>query len=210
MTEPMVQVEVFKYYTDAAAAKALLEVAGERAFLVNAYSGDIWTGCIGEVRIEVPTSDVPKAREILERMREVHRKSIDAGRSAPPETCLACGIPLQIGQNTCATCGWTFDGEDWTDFANGPVPTSLMRFSLSPLGSSRFGLPAESMQAYLDWCTRKSLRLRGWEVWRNSLLGHIVIGSNIDGSLQDLLDAAAIAMGRRESGVYFSPSMVDA
>jgi hypothetical protein len=204
VADSLVKVEEFRYYADAAAAKALLEVAGVRAFLVNAYSGDLWTGAIGETRIEVPAADVAKAKEVLDDMRKVRARMRAGGISGELDACLACKKPMAAGQTTCANCGWTFAGDEWIDYANGPVPAALLPVAYTPVDSRRFGLPPRFVKNYADWCVAEGLDVLGWELWRHGVVGHIVIDPYQEGSIEQLLHAATTALSHPEEDVCFS------
>jgi len=207
MTDSLVRLEEFRYYLDAAAAKALLEVAGVRAFLDNRFSADIWIGAIGGVFVTVPAADVAKGRAVLEAMRKVRQRMRAGGVSGELDACLACKKPMEAGQTTCAACGWTFAGDEWIDYANGPVPAALLPVAYSPLDSRRFGLPPRFVQNYVDWCEAEGLVVSGWELWRTGVVGHIVIDPQRVGSVAELLAAATTAMARTDEDVYLSISV---
>jgi hypothetical protein len=204
MSDSLVRLEEFRYYVDAAAAKALLEVAGVRAFLDNRFSADIWTGAIGGTFVTVPAADLAKGREVIEAMRKVRQRMRAGGVSGELDACLACKKPMAAGQTTCAACGWTFAGDEWVDYANGPVAAALLPVAFSPLDSRRFGLPPRFVQNYVDWCEAEGLVVTGWELWRAGVVGHVVIDPQRTGSVAELLAAATTAMARTDEDVYFS------
>ena len=160
MADSLTIVDGFRYHADAATAKALLEEQGIVAFLVDAYSADVWTGCIGAVRIAVRPADAEEARALLAKIHATANQTARAEASRVPpapagEACLSCGRPLAPGVERCPTCGFAFEGEEEAEYANGRVPASLLAKAWSPIDSHRFGLTRALVPAYVAWCERE-------------------------------------------------------
>ncbi len=209
MAEPLVIVESFASYADAATARTLLEMSGVRAFLNNAYSADVWSGCVGQVQIEVPESDAERARSLLAEMRIARgrRDSLADATSPAREICLRCRQPLSAGSTRCDACGFTFAGEEWADYVNGPVPASLLSRIYSPIDTRRFALPPELVGTYVAWCEREGLEIRGFEVWNRSIIGHTIIDVVEEGTAAELLAAVATLVKERAADACFSVSV---
>lgn len=205
MTDSLITVDSFAYFADAATAKALLEEAGVRVFLDNVYSSDLWTGCIGQIRVQVASADAAAARKLLEEIRAANR--ISARRplaAAPAESCLRCGQPLAAEVERCARCGFAFSGEEQADYANGPVPDSLLPHAYSPIDTRRFGLRPDLVPRYVEFCAREGYEIDGWQMWAHSSIGHVVTDIVEKGPASALLAAAAKVPPDRVWDTYFS------
>jgi Putative prokaryotic signal transducing protein len=217
---PLVEVDRFRNYSDAAVAKALLEGAGIRCVLADANSSDLFSGCLGATRVEVAAADVLRARELLEQSRALARTrrakaaagdaaddgASDAGGGAA-ETCLSCGAAFADNANSCAACGFTFEGEETHLFANGPLPDSLLARAFTPADSSRFVLPAELVQRHVDWCVDEGLVTIGWETWVMTTLVHRLDEQCVgDAGALCLAARSSMAHGDRTDPVCFSPT----
>ncbi len=217
---PSIEVDRFRNYSDAAMAKALLEVAGIRCELTDSHSSDLFVGTFGATGVEVAAADAPRARELLEQSRKIARArraeaaapgtadddgSGDGGDAA--ESCLSCGAALPAAADSCGACGFTFEGEETHLFANGPLPESLLKAAFTPADSSRFALPAALVQRYVDWCDAEGLVIVGWESWVITTFGHR-FGEPCVGDAGALCLAArsALAHGDRTDPVCFSPT----
>jgi ribosomal protein L40E len=112
-------VEVYraKNNPQAYALKLALEEAGICATIEN----ELLQGVVGELpmgwatapRIMVESSDVPRAREILERSERAETSAPereDEGDEAA--TCLACGTRLPDEEGSCRACGWSYKGAE--------------------------------------------------------------------------------------------------
>jgi hypothetical protein len=70
---------------------------------------------IGNIKLQVPTSQVERASEILRthslRLAEIHEGDVDA------INCLSCGAALPDDEEACPACGWSFaaEGADETE-----------------------------------------------------------------------------------------------
>jgi len=207
MEPKLVDVGSFRHYGDAATAKALLDSHGIPCVLANANSGDLFGGVLGEVRLQVAERDAARATELL--------RSIERTRAAPVaddgiERCLACGERLAADAKSCAKCGFTFEGEEEHLYENGPLPDSLMASVVAPVDSQRFALPPADVAAYLDWCAREGLAIRGYEVWTEELVGHRVAEARERATAKELglAAAAALAAAARPGApqLLFSPT----
>lgn len=209
MDAKLIDVDSFRHYGDAATAKALLDSHGIPAVLANANSGDLFGGVLGEVRLQVAERDAERARELL--------RSIERTRAAPlpddgVERCLACGETLVADAESCAKCGFTFEGEETHLYENGPLPDSLLAHAVAPVDSQRFALQPSDVARYLDWCAKEGLAIRGYEVWSKTLVGHRV-EQRCDRVGADELRRAALAAVARDAAettsgpeLFFSPT----
>jgi hypothetical protein len=170
MDPKLVDADSFRHYGDAATAKALLDANGIPSVLANDNANDLFGGALCEVRLQVAVADVARAKELL---RSIERTRL----AAPPaedgiERCLACGEALVADAESCAKCGFTFEGEETHLYANGPLPDSLLASAVAPVDSQRFALQPGDVARYLDWCAHEGLAIRGYEVWSKTLVGH--------------------------------------
>jgi predicted Zn-ribbon and HTH transcriptional regulator len=218
---PQVEIDRFRNYSDAAMAKALLEVAGIRCTLTDSHSSDLFVGTFSATGVEVAAADAARARELLEQSRKVARArraeaaahdraneggSGDDGDEAA-ETCLSCGAALAAAAVSCPACGFTFEGEEIHLYANGPLPDSLLAQAFTPADSQRFALPAEQVQRYVDWCGAAGLLIVGWETWLATALGHQVREQQLgEAGALCLAARAVLAQGDRAAVLRFSPT----
>jgi hypothetical protein len=206
MSEPLVTVDTFKFLSDAAMAKVLLESDGIPAYLFNTNA--VGTLPVDSIELQVRPDDEIRARATLTKL---HAEQKTAQRDQPrslPEKCLSCGRPMPSSTDTCPACGWTFRGEEQVWFANGPVPESLIAKAWMPMGSRRFAFRPDDVPRYLEWCTRETLEIHGWEMWGRSALGHVLLEIHEDGDAADLLAAAATVQPDRADGVYISMNVL--
>lgn len=208
MAESLVIADSFAYYADAATAKALLEADGIAAFLDNAYSSDVWTGCIGQVRVQVPASELARAKKLLAELRTSNRTLAERGSAVADDACLRCGQTLSKESDRCARCGFEPGGEELAEYVNGPVPDSLLPHVYSPLDTRRFALRPELVRAYVDFCEREGVEIRGWQVWAHSTIGHVMLDVIEQGGARELLAAAARVPAERQWDTYFSVNAV--
>ena len=203
--ETLVTVDGFPVAAEAEIAKAQLEDAGIPAFLADAHTAEVWVGAIGQVRIQVPRAQVERAREIL---REYRRsKAGGAGLRFLRETCLACGRALDPDVSRCEACGWTFAGEEWVDYPNGPVPDSLLRDAYVSLESGRLGLKPEFVPGYLVWCEGQGLEVTGYELWSVAALGRVVVESDEHADAAGVLRAVSQIQKKGSGELYVSISV---
>ncbi len=197
MSEKFVVVDAFDYFPQASTAKAMLENRGIPVVLTDVEMTNVnwfWHGFVGGIKVVVPETQAEAARAILKEMRRVARESESSDDDVPLDaTCPSCGAPLPATGTACAKCGWSFEGEEVKDYANGPVPTSLLSFVYLPLGSDRFALPIGRIVPYAAWCARNGVEITGWEIWERGLPGHTRISSgegNVD-ALRAAVEKAA-------------------
>jgi hypothetical protein len=202
MSEPLVCVETFDVAANAATAQALLESAGIEVRITDLETTSLnflWAGWTGGIKLNVPASQAAAARALLREMRESNRRLAKTDYYEPlASNCLQCGFELDERAPRCPKCGWSFEGEDRSEYANGPVPHSLLRFAWSPLDSKSFALPMDVVPRYVRWCESEHLRITGWEVWQRSPLSHRVVARADAGDSASLL--AAVASARAEYG----------
>jgi len=208
MSEALVVVDSFAYYADAAVAKALLEEAGLKPILENVYSADVWTGAIGQIRVQVPESQADRARQLLREIRESTLRSWSRSRRpADPDSCIRCGAPMAPDADRCARCGFEATGEEVTEYANGPVPDRFLPYAYAPLGTRRFGLRPELIPAYVEDVKRAGREIKGWELWAHSAIGHVTLDIVEQGSAADLLKVAGSLPPDRAWDTYISPNV---
>ena len=208
MANAFVVADSFAYYADAAVAKALLEEAGVKAVLDNVYSSEAWSGTVGQIKVLVPESQETKARRLLSEIRASSR--LTAMRKDEPlddGACLRCGAAMQAAQSRCPRCGWEPEGEEVTDYANGPVPASFLPYAYAPIGTRRFGLRPELIPQYVAEVRAAGKRIDGWELWAHSAIGHVTLEIVDHGNDAALVTAATSIPKDRAWDTYFSPNV---
>src|SRR5260370_33803511 len=114
MEDQLVTVETYQFLPQAQAAKLQLEGNDIQVFLADAETVNMdWLlgNAIGNIKLQVPSDQVEKARDLLEEMREkASRHSRDEEDGAGSE-CLACGAKIPEDQSRCPKCGWSYAGE---------------------------------------------------------------------------------------------------
>ena len=207
MTEPFVTIAAFDVHSDAMTAKALLESAGIMVLVRDAETTSLnllWAGWTGGIKLDVPASQHEKAQQLIQEVRKSNRRLQVVGEDVPlTSTCLSCGADLGDEALSCPQCGWSFEGEDYSEYDNGPVPHSLLGVAYSPVDSKSFALPAAAVPAYVAWCTKEGLRILSWEVWLRSPLTHRVVEASVPGSAQSLLAAVPEAVTQHGDAVLF-------
>ena len=132
MTERFVTIDQYQFLPEADAVRIHMLAEGLTAQLADAetVSTDWALGnAIGYIKLQVPESQVEKARRMPGELR-ARRK---AREEAPVDTtdagrCLACDAKLQPDQATCPDCGWSYadaEGEESTDSEDAlPAPSA--------------------------------------------------------------------------------------
>jgi len=203
MADPLVALETYEYLPEAATAKALLEVSGLHPVLLGAEANSIWASRVAQVKLEIPQVEADAARRVLAKIQRWDESG--SKRSADdPDACLECGAPMDRGARECAKCGWSYAGEETTDYENGPVPDSLLPFARSPLDSHRFGMKAAAATRYARWCEQEELEISGFEAWQASGCAHDVVARVDSATGADML-AAIPRILQRHGDVLFSP-----
>lgn len=123
MSDQFVTVETFRSLPEAEATKLHLETEGLTVFLANAETIAMdWllANAIGNIKLQVPSSQAATATALLEQIRRERRERKERGYT-DADICLACGAPLPEGTSRCAACGWSYAG---TGDAEPEIPTS--------------------------------------------------------------------------------------
>lgn len=207
MKDLLEHVGSFRYHPEAAAAKALLEAEGIPAVLANVHSGDLWTGAVSEIRIEVLARDAARARGILDRLMDTARRERErarAGATDREDACLRCGAPMPPEARTCPSCRFSFEGEERVEYEDGPIPASMLARIWSPLWSRRAALPASAVPDYVAWCARAGIEITGWESWWRGILGRSILDIRESGTGQELLAALAELDADLAGRIYFA------
>lgn len=119
MSEDLVTVDSYRFPAEAEAARLWLEEEGIRTFLADAETVNMdWLlgQALGHVKLQVAASDVARAAEILERLRQRCRDreetewTLDEDEESPLH-CLSCGALMRDESATCPQCGWSYESK---------------------------------------------------------------------------------------------------
>lgn len=123
MPENLKTVATYSTPIEAEMARNRLEASGIQAFLAGDQTvGWLWhlgTAMPG-VKVLVAGSDLQRAREVLESVREPP----DEDRPSQAWTCPKCGAEVDGELETCWACGTTADGLEDADFQHADAPPS--------------------------------------------------------------------------------------
>ena len=102
-------VRSFRFGHEAEMARSILENEGISAIVADATTTDMdWllSNAIGYTKVQVPATDLDRARLILKNhdafAREMDEAAID-------NICLACQAPMAEADEKCQKCGWSYD-----------------------------------------------------------------------------------------------------
>jgi hypothetical protein len=199
MDPKVISVGTFESAWEATTAQALLEVNGIPSVLVNAEAAQVFgppnLPFLDAIAIEVQEEHRVEAERLLAKLRAA-RSAPRAGSAsiAAPEICLECGATMDLRDDHCSTCGWSWVGEETTLYENGPVPDSLLGYVHSPRDSRRFALPVDAARRYVHWCRANGLEIHGWEVWVPEMATHRVVEIHERGDGEALLAAIPAAV----------------
>ena len=107
MSEELVVVANYSKLMEAESAKLRFEAEGFTPFLADAETVNMdWLlgNAIGNVKLQVPSSQADGASALLLTMREERLRH--AGET--DEHCLSCGAVLPESAAACPACGWSF------------------------------------------------------------------------------------------------------
>jgi hypothetical protein len=110
MADDLVTIKTCLTIAEAESARLGLELEGIDATIADAniVTADWFLGnAVGYIKINVPTSQVERALEVLAR----HQRA--AGPEGSPsdemeDLCLGCGAEMPDEDDTCLACGWTY------------------------------------------------------------------------------------------------------
>src|SRR5262245_3222875 len=125
MDPKVISVGTFGSAWEATTAQALLEVNGIPSVVVNAEAAHLFDPLtlpfLDPIVIEIPEEHRAEAERLLAKLRAARSAPRAGGASiAAPEICLECGATMDLRDDHCSTCGWSWVGEETTLYENGP------------------------------------------------------------------------------------------
>lgn len=115
MTDELVTIATFQFLPEAEASKLRLEAEGLTVLLANAEIVSMdWflANAIGNIQLQVPSSQAATATALLEQARSERRQREQQPQGVETNTCLACGTTMPNEASRCPACGWSYAGNE--------------------------------------------------------------------------------------------------
>ena len=119
------QVEVYRARSifEAHVIRLALNDAGIPATIENEdlqfVGGELPNAWAAAPRIQVDESQAIAARELIERIQDSKQNALASDEPDVITRCLSCGNSIEIDEEKCSSCGWSYLGEspDFDEFA---------------------------------------------------------------------------------------------
>jgi hypothetical protein len=118
MADDLVTLQTYEFVQQAEMAKWVLEQEGILAFVANANmvmnNLPFNASLLGYARLEVPSSQVDAAMEVLQRNPGLLKAryfgaSTETAEEESPDVCLNCREPMPENAASCSACGWSYE-----------------------------------------------------------------------------------------------------